>query len=289
MNEFSGCKTSITGNLANRNRKCSSDGSFINIGFQLVDNNGFVDLIDICYSKNRGSSIYSSHRVYGTTIKNTMRSNQRPSTFKQTEVPSNIKAATSFTKSSQMKRLTDILDSSEKAEKYLNQTFLARGHLTPDADMVFVSWQWSTYYYINVIPQWQSINNGNWKAVENAVRGKAAQLQRDIIIYTGGYEVLKLNGKKISLEPHGLDVPKWSWKVVKDSVTGNGIAFVTSNNPFTTNVNNLCIDICDSNGWNWKERKNYSKGYTICCNVSDVMRIVSDIPAEASCSGILQK
>ncbi len=42
--------------------------------------------------------------------------------------------------------------------------YMARGHLAPDADFVYESFQDATYYYFNAAPQWQSINNGNWKA-----------------------------------------------------------------------------------------------------------------------------
>ena len=255
----------------------------------MTDGRGFVNLTDVCYAKKRASAIYSAHVIQGNSIKNSMKSSQRPSTFKTVEVPTNIGVASSFTKASQMKRFTDIFGSAEKASEYLDKTFLVRGHLTPDGDMIFVSWQWSTYYYINVVPQWQSINNGNWKHIESVVRSKAAQLKYDLVVFTGGFDVLKLNNKKITLASDGLEVPKWSWKVVLDSSNKNGIAFATYNNPFATNVNNLCNDICDENGWNWKERKNYSKGYTICCDVGDIMRIVSDIPPEAKSNGILQK
>lgn len=41
--------------------------------------------------------------------------------------------------------------------------FLSRGHLTPDGDYSLLAEQDATYYYSNVVPQWQSVNNRNWK------------------------------------------------------------------------------------------------------------------------------
>lgn len=260
----------------------------MNIGFQLSDSRGFVNLIDVCYSKRRGSSIYTSHVVQGNTIKNSMKTSSRPSTFKTTEVPTKVSAASSFTKAKQLERFTSLLGSAV-AEEYLNKTFLARGHLAPDGDMVFISWQWSTYYYINVIPQFQSINNGNWKHIESAVRTKAAQLQRDLKIFTGAFDVLKLKNKKITLDSDGLEVPKWSWKVVKDENSNSAIAFITLNNPFASSITNICSDLCDDFGWDWKDRKVFMKGYTICCATEDLRNVIDFIPSEAIAKNVLQK
>jgi DNA/RNA endonuclease G (NUC1) len=153
VSEFSECNTQISGNAINLNRECAGNGSFINIGFQLSDGKGFVNLIDVCYSKKKGSSIYTRHVVQGKAIKNAMKSSTRPSTFKTAEVPSNIEASKSFTKANQLKRFEQIFNDREKAQEFLNKTYLARGHLSPDGDFLFVSWQFATYYYINTVPQ----------------------------------------------------------------------------------------------------------------------------------------
>lgn len=266
----------------------NNEGVVLNIGFQLTDNRGFMNLIGVCFNKKISTPIYTIHTILGKTIKNGMKSATRPSTFKTTEVPTKIPIASAYTKAKQLERFSEILGE-EKAEEYLNKTFLARGHLTPDGDMVFVSWQWSTYYYINVVPQFQSINNGNWKHIESAIRTKAAQLQSDLTIFTGTYETLKLNNKKMTLERNALDIPKWTWKIVKDHASDSGIAFVTYNNPFATTITKLCSDICDDYGWDWKERKNFSKGHTICCDVNELIEKLNFIPSNANSTNILNK
>lgn len=43
------------------------------------------------------------------------------------------------------------------------QAYFAKGHLAPDADFVLEAEQDATYYYVNAAPQWQAVNNGNWK------------------------------------------------------------------------------------------------------------------------------
>jgi DNA/RNA endonuclease G (NUC1) len=256
----------------------------------LSDGKGFVNLFDVCYNKKKGSSIYARHVLQGRAIKNAMKSSSRPSTFKTTEVPANIDASKSFTKANQIKRFEEIFGDHDKAAEYLDQTYLARGHLAPDGDFLFVSWQFATYYYINTVPQWQSINNGNWKHVESVVRTKADKLKQDCLIYTGVFDVLKLNNKKISLEPDGLDVPKYTWKVIRVPSEDSGIAFLTYNNPFASSApNSLCKDICKDHGWDWKDRKTFSKGHTVCCEVKNLMEAISVIPTEANVSTILSK
>lgn len=137
---------------------------------------------------------------------------------------------------------------------------------------------------------YRSINNGNWKHIESVVRSKADRLKTDCVIFTGGFDVLKLHNKKITLESDGLEVPKWTWKVVKVPSDNAGIAFLTYNNPFASSAPiNLCSDICKDYGWDWKDRKTISKGYTICCNISDLMNSIPAVPTEAHAIRILEK
>ena len=51
--------------------------------------------------------------------------------------------------------------------------------------LVWIDWQDATYYYGNIAPQWQSINNGNWRRLENSIRAKGKKLYRDLEIFSG--------------------------------------------------------------------------------------------------------
>ncbi|CAO1421375.1 unnamed protein product [Diamesa serratosioi] len=295
VEEFNECKTVISGSVMNRNEVCGKSGTKLSIGFQLSDGKGFVNFIDVCYNKKTASTIYTKHTINGKAIKNAMKSNTRPGAFKTAEVPSNIAAATSFTKASQMKRFTTIfgkslLGNKQLAQEYMTTTFLSRGHLTPDGDGIFVSWQMATYFYVNVVPQWQSINNGNWKSIEGAVRRKAGQLKSDCLIFTGAHEILVLNNIPITLHDNAIEVPLWSWKIIKVPSKNSGIAFVTLNNPFQTfKPTPLCKDICKETKWDTSNFKDFKKGFTICCKISDLMNVITAIPEEAKADHILQK
>ena len=47
------------------------------------------------------------------------------------------------------------------------------GHLAPDASFIDEAEQDATYFFFNVAPQFQSFNNGNWKALEYVTREMA--------------------------------------------------------------------------------------------------------------------
>jgi DNA/RNA endonuclease G (NUC1) len=53
--------------------------------------------------------------------------------------------------------------------------YFAKGHLSPDAAFIYDVFQDATYYFVNVAPQFQTFNNGNWKALEMATRDYASR------------------------------------------------------------------------------------------------------------------
>lgn len=201
---------------------------------------------------------------------------------------SGVDANEAYKQVTQKTTFTNILGSSTLADQYLNTTsYLARGHLSPDADFVYVSASYTTYFFINTVPQWQAVNNGNWKSVELAVRSKAGDDKSRFRIITGGFQTLQLNDVNGNLQniylqsPNKLAVPKFSWKVAKNMITLEAIAFVTLNNPFVGNISSsdlLCQNICDKYGWINSAWSNPSKGFTYCCDVNELKTVIPTIP-----------
>lgn len=177
-------------------------------------------------------------------------------------------------------------------QKYFNATsFLARGHLTPDADFVFPSAQFSTYFLMNVCPQFQSINAGNWLKVESLTRRIAEHFNNDLTIYTGVYKQLKLKninvGNNVPLYLGNRDkipVPEWIWKVLKNEAANSAIVFITLNNPFAlaNEIQEFCTNVCDRTFLNLKHFQNARKGYTYCCELNEFKSIVKTLPASLS-------
>lgn len=105
--------------------------------------------------------------------------------------------------------------------------YLAKGHLTANADFVYNAQQAATFLFENAAPQWQTLNNGNWKVLEDRLRTYTSSQRNDLHVYTGtsGITTLKTeNGdeKPIYLQSPQIRAPKYYWKVVYDPIKKQG-------------------------------------------------------------------
>lgn len=114
--------------------------------------------ITVCHDVNRAASLWARHTLYDE-LEAEDHGNNRPSfnpEYFDFDVDHYYKTAT------QRETIADLVGSESLAEKYIgdqsSQLFLSRGHLAPNADFIFYSWQDSTFFFINVAPQWQSFN-----------------------------------------------------------------------------------------------------------------------------------
>lgn len=73
--------------------------------------------------------------------------------FKIDGIPKRAKAEVNYRKQAQIDHFNKVLGRSQ--HYFTNTSFLSRGHLTPDADFIFSSAQFATYFYANVCPQFQ--------------------------------------------------------------------------------------------------------------------------------------
>ena len=175
--------------------------------------------------------------------------------------------------------------------------FFSRGHLAPDGDFIDAASQDATYYYINAAPQWQSFNNGNWKAVETSVRNLAAQRKVDYTVYTGTFGTLTLadaSGKQqpiyltTDVNNNGLiPVPKFYWKLGHDPEAKTAVALGGLNNPhLTTPIDRtsggdifFCPDVCGQVPWLQNvNHSNIRSGLTFCCTADELRRAIPHVP-----------
>lgn len=168
-----------------------------------------------------------------------------------------------------------------------NKSSLARGHLSPDADFIFSSWQFTTYFYINVVPQWQAINAGNWKGLEHLIRKTADIQNKELRIITGSHDVLTLKDKNNNdvaiylASGNRIPAPKYIYKIVYDEQLKEAIVFIVINNPFLNNIpakDIFCENVCKKTGWDKSQWSRIQQGFLYCCEYASFKRNVHTAP-----------
>ncbi|XP_071056589.1 uncharacterized protein [Onthophagus taurus] len=103
----------------------------------------------------------------------------------------------------QKKSITRLYTGNQKkeVEGYFvkGQKYLAKGRLTTNIDYGFLYQRKATFFYHNVVPQWQQISNGNWKTLKSDVRDMAALSSSFLNIYTGAVGISELFKKQLFL------------------------------------------------------------------------------------------
>ncbi|ETN58076.1 deoxyribonuclease I [Anopheles darlingi] len=288
------CKSTVSSSLKPRNSECANGkGRVYDVGFE-VNGLPFTKYFHICYDNDKSSAIYSEHSLPGKSLNYAEINNNRPS-FKLGGITSKVRLASVYTQNHQYDRFEKALGSSAEASRYINSSsYLAKGHLTPDGDAIINNWAAATYFFINVAPQWQIINAGNWLRVENAVRKVAIRLNDTVRIITGVHGILELpntEGRQvaISLSENGLvEIPKWLWKVVIHEPSNSAVVFITLNNPFANASETLCKNICSLHGWHQAEYLDYRKGFTYCCSLIDARKAIHSLSFTNNTSNILE-
>jgi DNA/RNA endonuclease G (NUC1) len=141
--------------------------------------------------------------------------------------------------------------STEGPDYRLNERGMERGHMTPVADRDRTTKDvYSTFLTSNMLPQHGSGNNrGAWQNFENNIRTsvKNPSVARDFYIVAGGYgyDPNRAIGNKVSVgpdgrtvldtngtwtvNPKGILIPDFTWKIVVPLVAGQSIDDITAN------------------------------------------------------------
>ncbi len=284
-----GCSRSIRESIQELKDTCGPNdatGHTVQIGWKI--NDVFHPQFTVCHDKDLEHTFYSSHDVQGAAIEFRSKESSRPG-FKEggRRYYAKSKAGDAYKITSQKKLFLD--------EFNITNTFLAKGHLSPDADFVFEEWQDATYYFFNTAPQWQSINNGNWKVLEGEVRKLAQSKGITLAVHTGTFGKLKMDMvNSVALGKEGtIPVPLYFWKLVSDPVSNETIAFVSVNHPRLDDVIDedaeaipaefdLCPsesrDLCEEGQWPLSNRLDFNRGLIYCCSYDQLKLSIPWLP-----------
>jgi len=270
----------------------------IEIGFEVESD--FYKLIDVCFDNILYTTLYVKATIV-SGIAGYQGGFPRPSFIQDSFYPG-MSVDTLYTRITQRQTISGLLGSALLGDQYIAATsdyYLARGHLSAKADYVYGSQQRATFHFVNVSPQWQTFNGGNWEALESSVRAYADKKKLDLVVYTGTYGVATLpnvNEDETELYLYvdsnnnkGIPVPKFYWKAVYDPKSQAGVVFVGINNPYVSAPQGdylICTDVCSNISWVHWDRKNIKKGYSYCCEVDDFRSTVQYLP-QFTVSGLL--
>lgn len=275
-------------------KKCAnSKHREIEIGFEV--NKRFIRHITSCFDDNLQNVLYAQSYL-SSTILGFQSGYPRPDNF-LTGPFYNVQPDTVdylYTRKGQRKTINKILGLSSSNTSIIHPTnnyFLAKGHYVAKSDFVYGSQHRLTFYYVNVAPQWQTFNGGNWNTIEGDCRVLASKRNIDLTVYTGSHGITTLpdtSGKEQKLYlwvnssgKKGIPVPAIYYRVVYEPKSKAGIVLIGVNNPYKEDVKNdiICKDVCDKVSWLTWKRHELKLGYGYCCDVNDFRKTVNVLPS----------
>merc|ERR1712002_190777 len=281
----------------------------VSLGWQLGDS--YIEQIHACVDTKFAGTLWTNHTVHGASIDFQDKDPVRPAFRVDTSGTNRFfpwttstglnslysKRKENSTVESELDGVKTILEGEAIIETSSSGTnYFAKGHLAPDAAFIYNVQQDATYYFVNVAPQFQSFNNGNWKALEMAVRKLASSLGRDLHVVTGTYDILQYpNSKKkmtdifLEEEQSLVPAPKYYWKLVRDPINDTAAVFIGLNNPHIKKApRKLCKDRCsEMSSWVKWSTDRLEAGYMYCCSVEDASKRIKAIPKLTETGGLL--
>lgn len=159
-----------------------------------------------------------------------------------------------------------------RSQTYLpdsRELVINRGHLVASADFLFVDQMSSTFRYLNIVPQFKTINDGNWEKIERWLRDQVPQMS-PFRIKTGGIDVLTLcdeSGRACCayLSGNKVPVPQWMYKLVRNSAGKAIYVFLVFNSTFERERPPV-LDICRTVSCPLSLPNDAKNGFVYCCD-----------------------
>jgi len=268
-----------------------NEGSEIVIGFDILAAQEGTEtaVLTVCYDTSTSVNIWSRHSLWDEI---NAKDHGNDSPFFNPDDYFDFDVNHFYTMATQKETIAGIVRSDDLADKYVGDfdsgLFLARGHLAPNADFIFYSWMDATYHFVNVAPQWNIFNSGNWMYFENGCRDFAITRQLDLVVYTGTHGVCQLedvDGEMVDIflyDGDRLPVPRYYWKILFDPQAGAGVAVIGVNNPHLTTLPPdyiICPALTDHPVLeNIYHPEDIKKGYMWACRVEDLAAAVDNVP-----------
>ncbi|ALC44665.1 CG14120, partial [Drosophila busckii] len=272
-------------------RECNGGTDLVQVGFEMEDG-AFLHAYDVCHDELAETTRYVHHVLHPCDYQHGV---SRPN-FAQLDFYGDKDVNIKYTQTQQNFTISEILGlDASPYFNYSDDRILARGHMAAKADMIFAAWQHATFLFINVAPQWQTFNGGNWERIESSVRKFVATENITVDCYTGTWGVSRLpdfegTPRELYLDfdenNNGLiPVPMLYFRVIIARETREGIVLIGVNNPYASLADIqkeyiLCEDIGHQLSWVGWMKEDLHEGYSYACTVEDFTAVVKDLPLE---------
>ncbi len=144
-------------------------GQEILLGFDSTASD-YIGTTLVCFDYERSTNLYSVHNLPREIVSRD-HDNDRP-WFKE-DGHYDYDVNQYYTQAQQELTIAGLVGSAELAAEYVRPEedfYLSRGHLSPNADYVYYAQQDSSFYFVNVAPQWMVFNGNNWFYIEDGLR-----------------------------------------------------------------------------------------------------------------------
>lgn len=273
-------------------QQCSATGKYAFVFYKAGDLKLIVYVS--CHDEKTGQNLWTRN-VMGPVNAAYQPDVEREVRFTQDTLYAGIDVDKVYTRNSQMRTFAGILPggSSDVSRLIVGNRFLARGHLMAKTDAVLENDQLATFKLSNVMPQFQSFNEGNWLRVEQGLRGFLNFISNELEVYTGTHGVMAYKGVELFLAIVGgksrIPVPKFFYKIIVAKGNQAGVVIVGVNDVHATpeEVRQkyiLCADVSSETDVLFiseKQRQRIDVGYVYACRVGDFVNhpdLKSEVP-----------
>ncbi|EDW81499.1 uncharacterized protein Dwil_GK10991 [Drosophila willistoni] len=235
------------------------------IGYTI--NNHRMELYRACYDRTNVRAHFTVHSVYAKSFYP-----RRPCTQFTRDGVLTEADANSFLTRNIFRTFRRLFGNRQTYIPNDRTVVINRGHLAPSADFLFGDQMCATFKYVNVVPQFKAINDGNWETIERWVRNQITGEAR-LNIKTGTVGTLSLNQtptrrRQVILGTATKNpVPEWMYKRVRTATNQPLAIFVTYNNIYATR-RPPAPSICNSVPCPVTLVDTARAGYTYCCNTT---------------------
>lgn len=303
---------------ARRVGKCSNSkqnviATEIHVGFQ-VPGLQFLPIMKICHNEALEHTYYTRYTLKPNNYLAQI-DLDRPSFIKGIFY-GGTKVQDLYAKKGQMQSFIQLLGEAVAKElmRVDDDVYLSRGHLMAKVDTIFGVLQRASFYFVNVFPQWQTINAGNWEVSEASLRAFVADEGIVVEVITGVFGILRyrdcnnilvdiylnVGGRNVAVNPgcykpthskpdteliRKLPVPLFSYKLIINRQNGTGIVILSMNDPyadtakFATEVRKICTNILDQIEW-MDFKQTQKRGYMAACSVKEFVAKVPELPRD---------